>query len=65
MADHRINTILTKAAMLLRFEPTYGPRLMNCWIPAESWVEALKKTGHIDLPLTHARKIKLIWMFDV
>ena len=52
MTDQGIYTIVTKAAMLIRFDPTYGPRLMNCWLPAETWVEALKKTGQIDASLT-------------
>ena len=57
MADQGIYTILTKAAMLSRFDPTYGPRLMNCWLPAETWVEVLKRTGHIDASLAiDARK---------
>jgi hypothetical protein len=43
--------------MLMHFEPTYGPRMMNCWLPAETWDEALKKTGHIDPSLAFdARK---------
>ncbi len=37
--------------MLIRNDPTYGPRLMNCWLPADTWVEALQKTGHIDAAL--------------
>ena len=57
MADQGIYTILTKAAMVSRFDPTYGPRLMNCWLPAETLVEVLKRTGHIDASLTiDARK---------
>ncbi|KAI2502628.1 hypothetical protein MHU86_11822 [Fragilaria crotonensis] len=57
MADQGIYTILTKAAILTRFDPTYGPRLMNCWLPAETWVEVIKRTGHIDASLTiDARK---------
>ena len=57
MADQGIYTILTNAATLMRFEPTYGPRLMICWLPTKTWVEALKKTEHIDPSLTFdARK---------
>ena len=51
MADKGIYTIITAATMLLRFDTTYGPRLINCWLPAETWVEALKKTGRIDASL--------------
>ncbi|KAI2492110.1 hypothetical protein MHU86_22446 [Fragilaria crotonensis] len=51
MADKGIYTIITAAAMLIRFDATYGPRLINCWLPAETWVEALKKSGHIDATL--------------
>ena len=32
MTDQGIYTILTKAAMSMHFEPTCGPRLMNCWL---------------------------------
>ncbi|KAI2500839.1 hypothetical protein MHU86_13625 [Fragilaria crotonensis] len=57
MAEQGIYTVLTKAAMLSRFDPTYGPRLMNCWLPAETLVEVHKRTGHIDASLTiDARK---------
>ena len=38
--------------MLIRFDAMYGSRLMNCWLPAETWVEALMKAGHIDPSLT-------------
>ncbi|KAI2493982.1 hypothetical protein MHU86_20556 [Fragilaria crotonensis] len=48
MADQGIYTIFVNAVMLIRADPVYGPRLSNCWLPASTWVEALKKTGHID-----------------
>ena len=51
MTDKGIYTIITAAAMLLHMDATFGPRLMNCWLPAETWVKALKKTGHIDSSL--------------
>ena len=51
MADKGIYTIITATAMLLRFDTTYGPRLINCWLPAETWVKALKKNGRIDASL--------------
>ena len=51
MADKGIYTMITAATMLLRFDTTYGPRLINCWLPAETWVEALKKNGRIDASL--------------
>ncbi|KAI2489704.1 hypothetical protein MHU86_24871 [Fragilaria crotonensis] len=34
--------------MLIRADPLYGPRMSNCWLPAATWVEALRRTGHID-----------------
>jgi hypothetical protein len=48
MAEQGVYTILVRAAMLIRADKIYGPRLSNCWLPAATWVEALKKTGHID-----------------
>ena len=38
--------------MLIRADKRYGPRLMNSWLPAETWVEALQKIGNIDAGLT-------------
>jgi hypothetical protein len=72
MADKGIYMIITTAAMLLRFDTTHGPRLINCWLPAETWVEALKKTGRVDASLNidtqkfnaafvHIRWIKHYW----
>ena len=52
MSDTRIYTVVIKAVMLIRSDPTYGPRLLNCWLPAKTWVEALKKSGYIDAELT-------------
>ena len=43
MADKGIYTIITAAAMLLRFDATYGPRLINCWLPAETWVDTSRR----------------------
>jgi hypothetical protein len=37
--------------MLIRSDTVYAPRLMNCWLPAKTWVEALLKLGHIDASL--------------
>ena len=51
MSHNGIFTIVTKATMLIRNDTTYGPRLMNCWLPADTWVEALQRTGHIDAAL--------------
>ena len=51
MSDSGIYTIVTKATMLIQNDPTYGPRLMHCWLPADTWVEALQKTGHFDAAL--------------
>jgi hypothetical protein len=52
MTDKGFYTILVKAVTLVRDDPTYGPRLSNCWLPAATWVEALQKTGHIDASLS-------------
>jgi hypothetical protein len=52
MTDQGLYTILVKAVRLVRNDPTYGPRLSNCWLPAATWVEALQKTGHIDASLS-------------
>ena len=48
MSDKRIYNVVTSAVMLTRANTTYGPRMINCWLPAEIWVEALQKMGHID-----------------
>ena len=51
MADKGKSSILSDAVMLLRSDVTYGPRLLNCWLPASTWVEALKKSVLIDASL--------------
>ena len=51
MADKGKYSILSEAVMLLRSDVTYGPRLLNCWLPASTWVEALKKSVLIDASL--------------
>ena len=51
MADKRIYSIVISAVMSIRSDIIYGPRLMNCWLPAEIWVEAVQKIGHIDASL--------------
>lgn len=38
--------------MSIRSDTTYGPRLLNSWLPAETWVEALRKIGLIDEEIT-------------
>ena len=48
MADTRIYAVVIRAVMLIRSDITYGPRLLNSWLPAETWVEALRNLGHID-----------------
>jgi hypothetical protein len=52
MSDKRIYSIVTSAVMLIRADTRYGPRLMNCWLPAKTWVEALHKMGNIDAGFT-------------
>jgi hypothetical protein len=52
MADKSIYSIVISAVILIRSDDIYAPRLMNCWLPAETWVEALQKLGHIDASLT-------------
>ncbi|KAI2512571.1 hypothetical protein MHU86_1790 [Fragilaria crotonensis] len=51
MSDKGIHTVLFRAVMLLRADDTYGPRMSNCWLPAAIWVEAIRKSGHIDASL--------------
>jgi hypothetical protein len=51
MSNKRIHSIVVRAVMLIRADTMYGPRLTNCWLPAEIWVEALQKMGHIDAAL--------------
>jgi hypothetical protein len=51
MADKGKYSILADAVMLIRSDNTYGPRLSNCWLPASTWVEALRKSGLIDASL--------------
>ena len=48
MSDKGVHTVLFRAVMLLRADNAYGPRLSNCWLPASTWIEAIKKSGHID-----------------
>ena len=48
MSNKGIYTIITSAAMMIRSDTTFGPRVMNCWLPAETWVEVLKRAGNID-----------------
>ena len=51
MSDKGIHTILSTAVMLLRSDAAYGSRMSNCWLPAATWVEALRQTGLIDASL--------------
>ena len=51
MSDKGIHTILFGAVMLLRAHETYGSRMSNCWLPAATWVEAIRKSGQIDASL--------------
>ena len=51
MAERSTGSIVTSAVMLIRSNTVYAPRLMNCWLPAETWVEALQQLGHIDASL--------------
>ena len=44
-------SILTDAVMLIRADITYGPRLSNCWLPASTLVEALRKFDLIEASL--------------
>jgi hypothetical protein len=55
--DKRIHSIVVRGIMLICADTMCGPRLMNCWLPAEIWVEALQKMGHIgaDLALNFAK----------
>ncbi len=51
MAEKRTGSIVTSAGMLIRSNILNAPRLMNSWLPAETWVEPLQKLGHIDASL--------------
>ena len=51
MSDKGIHAILFGAVMLLRADETYGSRMSNCWLPAATWVKAIRKSGHIDASL--------------
>jgi hypothetical protein len=49
MPDTKIHAIVIRAVTLICSDTIYdGPRLMNSCLPAETWVEALRKLGHID-----------------
>ena len=48
MSDIGVYTTLARAVALIRSDATYGPRMSNCWLPAATWVEALRRTGHVD-----------------
>ena len=48
MSNTRIHGVVIRAVTLIRSDTVYGPRFLNSWLPAETWVEALRKLGHID-----------------
>jgi hypothetical protein len=48
-AQKHIYSIVTMAVSTLRADPEFAPRLLNKWLPAETWVAALKKAHLIDL----------------
>jgi hypothetical protein len=49
MPNTKIHAIVIRAVSLICSDTIYdGPRLMNSCLPAETWVEALRKLGHID-----------------
>jgi hypothetical protein len=48
MSDKGVFAILTRAIALLCSDATYRPQVSNCWLPAATWVEALRRTGYID-----------------
>ena len=48
MSDIGVYTIFARAVALIRSDATYGPRMSNCWLPAATWVEVLRRTGHVD-----------------
>jgi hypothetical protein len=51
MADKGKYSILSEAVILLQSDVTYRPRLLYCWLPASTWVEALGKSVLIDASL--------------
>jgi hypothetical protein len=48
IADKQIYRHVISAVMLICSNRIYRPRLMNCWLPAKTWVEAAKKIGGTD-----------------
>jgi hypothetical protein len=48
MSCSRIYTVVLRAVMSIRSDTTYSTRLLNSWLPAETWVKALRKIGLID-----------------
>lgn len=52
MADKGRYALVTDAVMPIWSDITYGPRLTNCWLPASTWVEALRKSDLIDASLS-------------
>ena len=33
---------------MIQEDCTFGSRLSNCWLPVATWIEAIKRIGHID-----------------
>jgi hypothetical protein len=48
MSDIGVYSILAAAVELIHSDATYGPRMSNCWLPAATWVEALRRSCHVD-----------------
>ena len=52
MSAASISAVILRAIVLIRSDSIYGPRLLNSWLPAETWLEVIIKMGHIDANIT-------------
>ena len=47
MADKGRYAILSDAVMLIRSDIKFGPSVLNCWLPALTWVEDSGRSLHV------------------
>jgi hypothetical protein len=45
------NAIIWRAVAVLHSDNIFGPRLSNCWLPAETFAKAMVVSGHVDASL--------------
>ena len=58
MSGIGVYTILARTVVLIRSDATYGPQMSKCWLPASTWVEAHKRSGHVDASIAlNVRKL--------